>query len=202
MPKTPQVPFTPGHERLNRSTQPGFRSGLHTGALGLTAVLMQGIAHTAPATAMLLTVQFTASHASVTAPLAYLVAFLIVLLLGVVLMQLAKHLPCAGGYYTYVSRTIHPRAGFLTAWLYFLYTPLAPAASLAIMGGLLEPSLKAELGIIFPWWVFLLLGTALTLWLTYRGIGISAHALIILGSLEMGMVVLLATWALFAPGPG
>jgi amino acid transporter len=175
---------------------------LHRGALGLPAVLMQGIAHTAPATAILLTVQFTARKAGITAPLAYLVAFLIVLSLGVVLAQLARHLPCAGGYYTYVSRTVHPRAGFLTAWLYFLYTPMAPAFSLAMMGALLEASLKAELGIVFPWWTFLLLGTALTLWLTYRGIDISATALVVLGSLEMGIVALLAAWALFAPGPG
>jgi amino acid transporter len=175
---------------------------LHRDALGLPAVLMQGIGHTAPAVAILLTLQLTSRPAGVAAPLAYLVAFLIVLMLGVVLAQLARHLPCAGGYYTYVSRTVHPRAGFLTAWLYFLYTPMAPPINLAIMGALFEASLKKELGIGFPWWAFLLLGTALILWLTYRGIEISAKALVVLGSLEMAIVVFLATFGLFAPGPG
>ena len=42
-------------------------------------------------------------------------------------MQLARRLPSAGGYYTYVSQTVGPRAGFLTAWLFFLYTPINPA---------------------------------------------------------------------------
>ncbi|MCI0625264.1 MAG: APC family permease [Acidobacteria bacterium] len=177
-------------------------SDLHTGALGLTAVLMQGITHTAPATAVLLTLPFTARDAGVTAPLAYLIAFLIVLMLGVVLTQLARHLPSAGGYYTYVSRTIHPRVGFLTSWLYFLYTPMASAFCLAMMGAILERSLKAELGIFFPWWAFLLLGTAFILWLAYQGINVSAVALVVLGSVEMGIVLLLAAWGLFFSGPG
>src|SRR5690348_4709165 len=78
------------------------RTGLRSDALGLPSVLMQAIAHTAPATAILLTVQFTVSHAGVVGPLAYLLAFSLVLTLGVGVIQLARHLPSAGGYYTYV----------------------------------------------------------------------------------------------------
>jgi amino acid transporter len=163
---------------------------------------MQGIGHTAPATAILLTLPITTSYAGATAPLAYLVAFVVVLMLGVGLTQLARHLPSAGGYYTYVSRTVHPRAGFLSAWLFFLYAPVTPAFSLAMMGFVLQSSLGSAYGIVFPWWLFLLLGTAFTLWVTYRGIEVSAAALVILGVVEMGIVLLLAAWGLFAPGPG
>jgi amino acid transporter len=49
-------------------------------------------------------------------------------MLGVGLTQLARHLPAAGGYYTYVSRTVHPSASFLSARLFFLYAPVAPAS--------------------------------------------------------------------------
>ena len=178
------------------------KSALRANALGLADVLMQGITHTAPATAVLLTIQFISSNAGVTAPLAYLVAFLIVLPLGVSLAQLAKHFPSAGGYYTYVSRTVHPRAGFLTAWLYFLYSAVTPAFSLAMMGGVLESSLKTEFGFVFPWWLFLLFGTGFTYWVTSRGIEISAKSLMILGAIEMGIVVLLAVWSLSDPGSG
>ena len=66
------------------------RTGLHLGALGLPEIVMQGIAHTAPATAILLTLPFIASHAGLAAPLAYLIALLIVLMLGVGLSQLAE----------------------------------------------------------------------------------------------------------------
>jgi amino acid transporter len=188
---------------MSAEQEPGSsKASLRANALGLADVLMQGITHTAPATAVLLTIQFISSNAGVTAPLAYLVAFLIVLPLGVSLTQLAKHFPCAGGYYTYVSRTVHPRAGFLTAWLYFLYSAVTPAFSLAMMGGVLESSLKTEFGFVFPWWLFLLFGTGFTYWVTSRGIEISAKSLMILGAIEMGIVVLLAVWGLFDPGSG
>jgi amino acid transporter len=175
---------------------------LRPGAIGLLGVLMQGISHTAPATAILLTLPFIASHAGLAAPLAYLIALLIMLMLGISLTQLANHMPSSGGYYTYVSRTVGPRAGFLTAWLFFLYTALTPAFSLAMMGWVLETALRAEYGIVFPWWVFLLLGGSFTFWATYRRIEVSAAALTVLGFLEMGIVVFLAGWGLVAPGPG
>lgn len=76
---------------------------------------------------LVVTVQFVTSLAGIASPLAYGIAFLIVLMLGVCLVQLALHLPSAGGYYTYVSRSLNPRAGFLTAWMFFLYDPLTAA---------------------------------------------------------------------------
>jgi amino acid transporter len=86
---------------------------LREGALKLPSVMMQGITHIAPAVGLILSIQFITSLAGVTSPLAYALAFLIVVTLGISLTQLARHLPSAGGYFTYVSRTVHPRAGFL-----------------------------------------------------------------------------------------
>ena len=71
-----------------------------------------------------------------------------------------------------------------------------------MMGSVLESALKAEYGINFPWWQFLLLGGAFTFWATYRKIEVSAAALTVLGLLEMGIVLLLAAWGLAVPGPG
>jgi amino acid transporter len=198
------VPTTPDAEDGATGSVPANVShdGLHLGALRLPEIVMQGIAHTAPATAVLLTLPFITSHAGLAAPLAYLIALLIVLMLGHGLTQLAKRMPSAGGYYTYVSRALGPRAGFLTGWLFFLYTALSPAFSLAMMGWVLESALKAEYGIVFSWWLFLLCGTAFTWWTIYRRIEISAAALMVLGFLEMGIVVLLAIWGVIVPGPG
>src|SRR5437867_10990023 len=115
--------FNSTEDRTTMQEAASSEGRLRSGALGLSGVLMQGITHIAPATATLFTIQLTTSYAGVTAPLAYLIAFLIVMMLGVSVTQLAKHFPSAGGYYTYVSRTVSPRAGFLTSWLFFLYEP-------------------------------------------------------------------------------
>ena len=75
---------------------------------------MQNVTHIAPAIAAFF---FTHDDRRILpghAPLAYLIGFIIVLALGMCLVQLAKKFPSAGGYYTYVSRTIGPRSGFLT----------------------------------------------------------------------------------------
>ena len=96
----------PNHNADREEWDTGYRTTeLRANALGLPAIVMQGVTHIAPAVGMVLTIQFITSLAGVTSPLSYFFAFLIVLLLGASLTQLAKHLPSAGGYYTYVSRT-------------------------------------------------------------------------------------------------
>src|ERR1700712_3261150 len=120
------------------STKPGrthtslvAETQLRPGALKLPALMMQAISHIAPAVGLVLTIQYITSIAGVASPFAYAVAVLIVVTLGISLTQLAKHLPSAAGYYTYIGRTVHPRAGFLTAWLYLLYDPTSTAINLA-----------------------------------------------------------------------
>ena len=115
-----------------QSGQSGTR--LKAGAIGLAGATMQSIAHIAPAIAGLFFTQFVVSLTGVTAPLAYLIGILIVLMLGSTLVQLSKHMSAAGGYYTFVSQAIHPRAGFLTAWMYVFYSPLCAGPSTRTSG--------------------------------------------------------------------
>ena len=88
---------------------------LKAGALHLPEVLMQSVTTIAPAIAALFFTPFLVSFAGVTSPLAYPIAFVITLMLGIVLVQFTKKMPAAGGYYTYISRSIHPRAGWMYA---------------------------------------------------------------------------------------
>lgn len=180
---------------------------LKEGALGLPGVLMQGITHIAPAVGIITAIQFTASLAGITSPLAFLLAFVIILLLGASLVQLARHLPSAGGYYTYVSRTVHPRAGWLTAWLYFLYDPTVAAINLAFMGFLWETTMPAAyphgpLAWSYHWWIFFIVAGVLISVLAYRGVEISTRTVMILGLAEITIMLALAIWGLADPGTG
>jgi amino acid transporter len=194
----------PNRDTGGLEPEAGYRTtNLRANALGLPAVVMQGVTHIAPAVGVVLSIQYITSLAGVTTPLSYLFAFFIVLLLGASLTQLAKYLPSAGGYYTYLSRTVHPRAGFLTAWLYFLYDPTCPAINLAFMGYFFQSTLKAQWGITwFTWWLFFLIGTAFVTFFIYRGIKISTRTVVILGAFEIAIVVALGIFGLFSPGPG
>lgn len=156
----------------------------------------------APAVGIVLFIPVVTAYAGAAAPFAYLVATLIVALVGIVLTQLAKHLPSAGGYYTYLSRTVGGRAGFLTAWAMFIFELLGPAAALAYGGFLVESTLKAEYDVTFRWWWFMLLGAALLFVLVYFGLRVSVKAIAALCTFELVAVLALSVWGLAAPGPG
>jgi amino acid transporter len=177
---------------------------LHRDAIGLVGATMQAITHIAPAIAALFFTQFVVTLAGITAPLAYLIGVIVVLMLGSTLVQLSKHMPSAGGYYTYVSRALHARAGFLTSWMYVLYSPLAGGPIYGFFGFIVAGELKTNYQINVPWlwWVCVLVGAPLVAFLQHRGIRISARAMLILGGLEMIIVFVLAMWGFFKPGPG
>jgi len=175
---------------------------LRANALSFSAVLTQGITHIAPAMGLVVAVQFVTTMAGTASPLAYLIAFLIVLVLGVCLAQLALHLPSAGGYYTYVSRSLNPKAGFLAAWMFFLYDPLTGAVNLAYLGFLLQTTLRMEAHINCPWYVTYVILTLLITLLIYRGIEISATFVMWLTIVEVVIMMALAIAGLMHPGDG
>ena len=119
---------------------------LTPGAVGLTGAIMQNVTHIAPAIAAFLFTTTIIGNAGGRAPLAYLIGFIIVIPLGLCLVQLAKKFPSAGGYFTYVSGTLGPRAGFLTGWMFVLYSPIVAGPLLAFLGQILEGEVQANYG--------------------------------------------------------
>jgi amino acid transporter len=177
-------------------------SRLKANVVTLPGVLMQSVTTIAPAIAGMFTIPFIVSNAGVAAPTAYLGAFVISLLVGYVLAQFARHLSSTGSYYTFVSRSLGGRAGFLVAWVYLLFYPVVIAQVGSFMGSTLQSTLKAEYNITFEWWwfmIFLILFVAYTAW---RGIELSVNLLIALGLIEGVIVLVLGLWGLADPGAG
>src|SRR5438552_3755261 len=100
------------------------QTNLKGGALRLPSIFMQAMTQIAPGIAALFYTPFVVANAGLAAPLAYPIGFVIVLITAVAFSQLARAVPSAGGYYTYVARGLHPRWGFLVAWVNLIYTPL------------------------------------------------------------------------------
>ena len=175
---------------------------LKAGVLGLPGAVMQNVTHIAPGIAALFFTPFVVSLAGGKAPLAYLIGFLVVLMLGWCFVQLARRFPSSGGYYTYVSRTINPRAGFLTAWTFTFYSPLVTGPVCAYFGFILENVLRDQYGWGFPWWAFVLIAVPAIAVLSYLGIELSVRTIVILGTLEILIVLALALSGLAHPGPG
>jgi amino acid transporter len=197
-----------GSNKKTTSVQRGehmvARTELKAGALHLPEVLMQSVTTIAPAIAALFNLPVIVGFAGISSPLAYPIAFVITLLLGIVLVQYTKKMPTAGGYYTYISRSLHPRVGWLVAWLFILYAPTVAGVVSVYMGNILQEEIQADWHLNWPWFtivfmIIVVIGVAL---LQYRDVSISGRTVLVMGLIEMGLVVLLGVWAIANPGPG
>jgi len=176
---------------------------LKPGAVGLAGAIMQNVTHIAPAIAAFFFTQTLVINAGAQAPLAYLIGFIIVIPLGVCLMELARKFPSAGGYFTYVSRTLGPRLGFLTGWVFVLYSPVVTGPMLAVLGQILQDELAANYGITwFHWWFAPVIGIPLAAWAGYKGVSFSIKWIVVVGAAEFLIVLALALTGLANPGPG
>lgn len=98
---------------------------LKRNAIGLTEVLFQSITHMAPAVAVALSIGAATGFAGRLTPLAVVLAMVACLFTAYSIGQLAKHLPSAGGMYTYVTRGLGPFFGWLMAWAFAALGDLA-----------------------------------------------------------------------------
>jgi amino acid transporter len=117
---------------------------------------------------------------------------LAITLTGLCVSALARHLPSAGGYYSFVSNGLGERIGFFAAWAYFLYDPLIPTLVILISAGILDQVFKANLGWTVPWWAITLVLLAIVHFITYWGVKPSTRLNLLLGVIEMVIMVALA----------
>jgi len=176
---------------------------LRENAVSLPGILMQGIATIGPSFAILASFVFIVSFAGLVTPWAFLFGGILLGLQALSAAQLAKVFPSAGGWYTWIARAFHPRAGFFAGVLFSIWLPPVATLTMSYLAKtVLEPSIKAEYGVDIPWWIWVVVGVALVIFFAYQGIAISEKALIITGLIEIVIMVALAFTGLASPGPG
>ena len=195
-----------------QQTMDGSPPTLARNAIGLPEVLFQSITHMAPAVATALSIGAATSFAGGITPLAVLFAMIAVLFTAFSMAELARHLPSAGGMYTYVGRGLGSFFGWLVAWGFALAEPLVMPLLLGGFGFYGAIFLSAYLGIEFEFaWVALAILCGLAVWwLTYRGIALSTRAGVVLGIIEIAIFLLISallivnadqnTLSVFVPG--
>lgn len=163
---------------------------------------MQSITTMSPAVSVTLTVPFLASTSGLASPLAVLCSAVVSYLLGFSLSQLTRRMRSAGSYQSFVRELLGPRWGFLVAWVYLLFYPVAAAMLCGLLGSTLHRMLKSEYGWNVPWWIPMVLLVGIAGLLAYRGIKIATEVVVVLTMLEMVILLALTLWGLFDPGPG
>ncbi len=105
------------------SSEGTVKTELRENAVGLPGMLMQGIATIAPSFAILASFVFIVNNAGIVTPWAYLFGGALLALQALNAAQLAKVFPSAGGWYTWIARALHPRAGFFAGVLFSVWLP-------------------------------------------------------------------------------
>lgn len=175
---------------------------LERDALTLRDVVFQGITHIAPAANVVFTLPVIAAHAGAAMPLSLLLSAVVCFLIANTVAQFSRYVPSSGGYYTFVSRGLGPRWGFLTTWSYLIYEIVGPAATMGVMGVATAGFLKDGTGIGMPWWVFSLTMIGLVWILTYFSVRLSARTTAVLGGIEILILLVLGVTFLIHPGDG
>lgn len=183
-------------------TAPDADPQLRRNSLGLPELVFQGVTHIAPATNIVFTFPIIALKAGPVMPVSFLLSMLICLFIGNTVAQFSRYVPSSGGYYSFATRGLGSRNGFMATWSYIIYEILGAAGSTGFLGYLLADMLTRQFHVNIPWWLIALAATALIWALTHHGVQLSARITALLGGLELLIMLALGVTFLIHPGPG
>lgn len=179
------------------------QASLQANTIGLTGVLFQSITTMAPASAVAFSLGAAISFTGGALPLATFIALIVCILVALNIGSMAKYLPSAGSYFTYVSRALGPQAGWLTGWLFTLAYLLIVPFQLLVLGPVANQFADTYLGLHLGangWILWAAIFAIVIFLLTYFGIQVSTRAGVILGCIEITVFVVLSIWLILAPG--
>jgi amino acid transporter len=180
--------------------EPPGGKGLKSGALGLVSSLVIGVASTAPAYSLAATLGFVTFYVGLQSPAVMLLAFLPMLFIAAAYYYLNRADPDCGTTFTWVTRAIGPKTGWLAGWG-ILVTDLVVMPNLASVAGVYTFNLFGAHGIAANssgFWVTFV-GVAWIIVMTaicYIGIELSAFTQVLLLGAEIVILVVFSVVAL------
>ena len=175
---------------------------LRANSLGLSELVFQAITHIAPASNVVFAFPIIALKAGPVMPISLLLATIVCLFIGNTVSQFSRYMPSSGGYYSFATRGLGSRAGFMATWSYLVYEIPGNAGLSGFLGYFVSEMLRSEFKINIPWWLISLATIALVWTLTYRGVQLSARVTAFLGGLEVFIMLALAVTFLIHPAKG
>jgi len=94
---------------------------LRRNSLGLPELVFQGVTHIAPATTVVFTFPIIALKAGPAMPLSFLLSTILCFFIGNTVSQFSRYMPSSGGYYSFATRGLGSKSGFMATWSYLVY---------------------------------------------------------------------------------
>lgn len=172
---------------------------LRKNALGLGGAVIMSAALMGPAVSVYFNPQVVAINAGAATPFVFVLALAVMLVLASSIMEMARVFPGAGSFYTYVSRGIGARSGFVTGGLMFVAYGLLVPAELALIGTYTE-GILAGYGISVSWVLISAIFLVIMVTLSLKGITGSLRTAAVLFIIEVLVIVVLSAIVLAQGG--
>lgn len=170
------------------STVPAAEREQHLakGALNTWDAVAISVSVLAPGMAMLLNVPGVAVVSGGSTPLAFLLGGIAVLALAFVVIGFTRRMASAGYAYTYTSRSLGKKSGFIAGWLYIFglgcFVPMTMAGTV----GLAIDLLKLPAGLWFPLFIA---GMVLLVVLSIVRIAVTTRFQLIIGAITIAVII-------------
>lgn len=168
------------------------KSGLRPNTIGLVGAVVMSAAIMGPAVSTFFNPQFSMPFSGAATPFVYLVCLIAILITASGIMEMAARMPSAGAFYTYVTRALGPRAGFVTGGLTFVAYALLPPAEIGLIGAYLQATFRDEFGWNVPWYLIGLVPAGVMIFLAFEGIRSSLRTALVLFAAEVVVVLAIA----------
>ena len=185
-----------------QAASPTTTPRLRRNVLTLPQVVFQGITHIAPSINVVFTFPVIALKAGPDMPISFLLTTIVCFFIANTVSQFSRYMPSSGGYYSFATRGLGARSGFVTTWSYLIYDIIGPAGAIGFLGYLCSTTVQDATGTDVPWWIFALATFAIVWALTHYGIKLSMRTTAIFGGIEILIMIALALTFLAHPGHG
>jgi amino acid transporter len=162
------------------------------GRLGPAAIVFMVVAAAAPLTVVAGTVPIGIAAGNGAAyPASYIVCTAVLLLFAVGFTAMARHIPGAGAFYTYIARGFGRHTGLGAAFLALLSYTAVQGAVYGYIGAAINDLITSHGGPAVPWYIYALAMMAVVATLGYRHIELSGKVLGVLLVCEVGIVLVI-----------
>jgi len=163
--------------------------GLRRNAIGLTSAIIMGATILGPAVSTFFNPQFSTPFSGYGTPFVYLICLIAMIFVASGIMEMSADNPSAGGFYTFVTRGLGPRSGFVTGGLMFMAYALLAPIEIGLIGAFLQTTFQQQFGVNIPWVFIGLVPAILMIVLAFNGIHTSLRTALVLFAAEVAVVV-------------
>ncbi len=173
---------------------------LRRNALGLRHAIVISVAVMSPAASVFFNTIPQAGFVGAAIPLCYVIGFVVALLVANQYSEFSREIPSSGSAYTFVTKGLGMRPGFITAWVGLIAVMIGVPYSFILLGANLQALVMRWFGLNLHWSFWFVLALGLAFALCYWGIRQSMNVDLTFLAFEIGVCLVLAVIVLFHVG--